>query len=111
MSMPKPLIAIVDDDQTVRDSTLDLFQSLGFRAVAFASAADLLAAECAAATACLIADMQMPGMTGLELHHRLLAAGRTMPTILITAYPDDTDRVRALTAGVSSYLAKPFSDQ
>lgn len=104
------MISIVDDDESVREATRGLMNSLGFMAEAFASAEDFLTSERAQRTACLIADMQMPGMTGLELHARLVASGRTIPMILITGYPDDRSRARALKAGISYYLTKPFSE-
>jgi FixJ family two-component response regulator len=74
--MPKtPVISIVDDDETVRECTLDLLKSMGFRAVAYSSAADFLNSKELHSTSCLIADVQMPGMTGLELHSRLVRSG------------------------------------
>jgi len=106
----KPVISIVDDDDLVRECTIDLFKSMGFAAVAFACAADFLNSDHVHGTSCLIADVQMPGMTGPELHHHLVQAGRPIPTILITAYPDDRDRARALRSGVVGYLTKPFEN-
>jgi FixJ family two-component response regulator len=79
-------------------------------AVAFASAEGFLSSRQIPRTSCLITDVQMPGMTGLELHRRLLAAGKTIPTILITAYPDDSAREGALGDGVVCYLSKPFDE-
>jgi FixJ family two-component response regulator len=112
MSMSKkPLISIVDDDETVRATTTDLINSMGFLAKAFPSAADFLKSNDLHRTSCLIADMRMPGMTGLELHIRLVQSGNAIPTILITAFPDDRDRVRARHSGVRCYLAKPFADK
>jgi len=106
--MPKkPVISIVDDDEIVREGTLDLVAAMGFAAVAFPSAADFLNSRHLHSTCCLIADVQMPSMTGIELHNRLAESGNTIPTVLITAYPDDRDRARALQAGVVCYLAKP----
>jgi FixJ family two-component response regulator len=105
----KPVISIVDDDETVRETTMDLFAAMGFVAVAFPSATDFLNSGQLHNTCCLIADVQMPGMTGIELHDHLAESGNAIPTILITAYPDDRDRSRALQAGVVSYLAKPFN--
>jgi FixJ family two-component response regulator len=105
----KPLISIVDDDEAVREATKGLMRALGFVAEAFGSAEDFLKFERLQGTACLIADVQMPQMTGLELHRRLVAAGVSIPTILITAYPDDGVRARALKAGVICYLTKPFN--
>jgi FixJ family two-component response regulator len=105
----KPLISIVDDDQAVREATKGLMRALGFRAKTFGSAEDFLNFDRLHSTACLIADVQMPQMTGLELHRRLVASGVSIPTILITAYPDDSVRARALQAGVLGYLTKPFN--
>lgn len=108
--MPKtPVISIVDDDETVRECTLDLLKSMGFCALAYSSAADFLNSNKLHSTSCLIADVQMPAMTGLELHSRLVGSSNIIPTILITAYPDDLDRSRVLPAGVICYLTKPFS--
>ena len=104
------LISIVDDDESVRESTMDLVGAVGFRAEAFPSAEDFLKSDRCRLTSCLIADVQMPGMTGLELHAELAALGMSIPTILITAYPDDRIRARALRAGILCYLIKPFSE-
>ncbi|MBV8592350.1 MAG: response regulator, partial [Acetobacteraceae bacterium] len=106
----KPLISIIDDDDSVREAITGLMRSLGFVAVSYPCAEDFLTSEHVQRTACLIADVNMPGMTGLELHLRLLALGKTIPTILITAYPDDGVRARALSAGVLGYLPKPFGE-
>jgi FixJ family two-component response regulator len=103
-----PLIAVVDDDQSMRDTTKDLLESAGFSAATFARAASLLTYERLAEVACLIADMRMPEMTGLELHRQLVAAHRPIPTILMTAYPDERVRAQALKAHVVCYLTKPF---
>jgi FixJ family two-component response regulator len=105
----KPLISIVDDDESLRKATKGLMRALGFLAETFASAEEFLKFDRLRSTDCLIADVQMPGMSGLELHRRLVATGESIPTILITAYPDDSMRARALEAGVICYLAKPFS--
>jgi FixJ family two-component response regulator len=104
-----PVISIIDDDESVREGTMDLFKSMGFITVAFPRATDFLSSNHLHDTSCLIADVQMPGMTGLELHNVLVGSGNIIPTILITAYPDDGDRARALRAGVICYLVKPFN--
>jgi len=106
----KPLISIVDDDEAMRDAIKGLMRSLGYRVEAAASAQEFLSSRHAHRSACLIADMQMPGMTGLELYQRLSTSGKPIPTILITAYPDDGVRERALSAGVTGYLSKPFDE-
>jgi FixJ family two-component response regulator len=102
------VVCIVDDDLSVREGTMDLLNSLGFIAVAFARADEFLQFDRLYNTSCLIADVQLPGMTGLELYEQLVVSGREVPTILITAFPDEKDRVRALQAGVICYLTKPF---
>ena len=88
---------------------MDLIQASGFAAQGFEGAEDFLNSDHIDSTLCLIADVQMPRMTGLELHHRLAAAGKIIPTILLTAYPNGQDRKRALQAGVICYLAKPYN--
>jgi FixJ family two-component response regulator len=110
--MPKrSLVSVVEDDQFFRESMRRLMRSLGYRAEAFASAADFLASPRLAETACLIADVNMPAMTGIELYRHLSEAGRAIPTILVTAYPNDVDQIRALTNGVVCYLRKPVNEQ
>jgi FixJ family two-component response regulator len=103
------VIAIVDDDHSVREALTSLVRSLGYVAMAFGCAEDLLKSE-RRSMSCVIADVQMPGMTGFELHNRLVASGEPIPTILITAFPDERARERALQAGVICYLTKPFSE-
>jgi FixJ family two-component response regulator len=110
--MPKrSLVSVVEDDQFFRESMRRLMRSLGYRVEAFASAADFLASPHLAETACLIADVNMPAMTGIELYRHLSDAGRAIPTILVTAYPNDVDRIRAVTDGVVCYLRKPVDEQ
>ena len=104
------LIAIVDDDQSVRQGTKDLIEAMGFVAETFERAEDFLKSDVLHRTSCLITDVQMPGMTGLELHKCLVRSGKAIPTILITAFPDNRDRARAMRAGVVCYITKPFSD-
>jgi FixJ family two-component response regulator len=110
VTTPKPLISIVDDDELIRDAATGLIKSLGYNAVAFASAEDFLSSRQLLQTACLIADINMPEMSGLDLHRQLSASGKSIPTVLITAYPDDGVRKRALSAGVIGYLTKPFEE-
>jgi FixJ family two-component response regulator len=107
----KLLVSVVEDDRFFRESMRRLMRSLGFTAEAFASAADFLASPHLGETACLIADVHMPAMTGIELFRRLIDTGRAIPTILVTAYPNDADRVRALNDGVVCYLRKPVDEQ
>ena len=110
MPKAKPLISIVDDDDSVREAIKGLMRSLGYRVEALTSPQEFLSSRHVRRTSCLIADMQMPGMTGLELYQRLSTSGKPVPTILITAYPDDGVRERALAAGVIGYLSKPFDE-
>src|SRR6266478_3368128 len=99
--MPKALlIAVVEDDWFFRDSMRSLLKSLGYTVEAFSSAADFLASPHLIETACLITDVHMPAMTGIELYRRLIDTGYAIPTILVTAYPNDGDRARALNDGV-----------
>jgi FixJ family two-component response regulator len=104
------LISIVDDDRLVREAIAGLLRAHGFLPQAFASAASFLVSEVRQHTDCLIADVQMPGMSGTELFGRLAASGETVPTILVTAYSDERERRRALRAGVQCYLPKPFDE-
>ena len=110
--MPKKqVIAIVDDDELAREGTIDLVKSMGFIAKAFERAEDFLKSDYLQTSSCLIADVLMPGMTGIELHNRLVEAGNMTPTILITSFPNDRDRAHARQAGAICYLAKPFDDE
>jgi FixJ family two-component response regulator len=110
--MPKPsLVSVVEDDQHFRESMGRLLRSLGYPVEVFLSAADFLASPRLIETACLITDVHMPAMTGVELYKHLIDAGHTIPTILVTAYPNDVDRARALDDGVVCYLRKPIDEQ
>ena len=110
--MPKAsLVSVVEDDLFFRESMRRLMRSLGYSVEAFPTAADFLASRRLAETACLIADVHMPAMTGLELHRRLSEAGYAIPTILVTAYPDEGVRARALDDGVLCYLRKPVDQE
>jgi FixJ family two-component response regulator len=104
------LISIVEDDEPFRESMKKLVKLLGYTVEAFPSAADFLASPLLPETACLVADVQMPGMTGVELHRRLVDEGHAIPTILVTAYRDEVLRNRALKNGVVCYLCKPVDD-
>lgn len=106
----QPLISIVDDDRSFRDSMHRLVKSLGYSVQVFPSAAAFLASPGLAATACLVADIHMPDMTGVELYRHLVETGRSIPTILITAYPDDRVQQRMLSQGVECYLRKPLEE-
>ena len=105
------LISIVDDDQFLRESIGRLMRSFGYSVEVFPSAADFLAFPRLDETSCLVADVHMPTMTGVELYRWLIKAGRAIPTILITAYPDSAVHARALDDGVVAYLHKPFDDE
>jgi FixJ family two-component response regulator len=117
MNVPKALmldhtlISIVDDDELYRDSVRKLVKLLGYTVETFPSAADFLASRLLSETACLIADIHMPGMTGVELHGHLIKLGYAIPTILVTAFPDEAVRSRALKGGVVCYLSKPVDDR
>jgi FixJ family two-component response regulator len=108
--VPKgPLIAIVDDDASIRDTIKDLLESAGFSAVVFTRAASLLKSRRLSQVSCLIADMRMPNMTGLELHQHLVGSNSAIPTILMTAYPNERAQAQARKANVVGYLIKPFA--
>jgi FixJ family two-component response regulator len=109
--MPKAsLVSVVEDDQFFRESMRRLMRSLGYTVAAFSSAADFLASPRLSETAVLIADVHMAVMTGVELHRHLVDAGYAIPTILITAYPDDAIEARARKDGVLCYLRKPVEE-
>jgi len=109
--LDRTLVSIVDDDSLFRESMRKLVKLLGYTVEEFPSAADFLASRFLPETACLVADVHMPGMTGVELHGRLIKLGYTIPTILVTAYPDELVRDRALQDGVVCYLGKPLDDE
>src|SRR5499427_10047152 len=106
-----PLIAIVDDDDALRNSLDNLLRSVGFRTQGFSSAEAFLQAQHAHETACLILDVRMPGMTGLELQRQLEAAHWRIPIIFVTAHADDNARARALAAGAVAFLYKPCREE
>ena len=101
-------ISIVDDDESFRDSMRRLLKSLDYCVAVFPSAAEFLASPELPATDCLVADVHMPDMTGVELYKHLIETGQAIPTILVTAYPNDGVRERMLTLGVECYLPKPL---
>ena len=110
--MPKAsFVSVVDDDQFFRASTTRLVTSLGYTVEDFASAADFLASPRLAETACLLADVHMPTMTGVELYRHLVDVGYAIPAILVTGRPDDGERARALSDGIVCYLGKPISEE
>jgi FixJ family two-component response regulator len=105
-----PIISIVDDDESVRESLQSLLRSAGFAAVVFASAEEFLNSEHLHHTDCLILDIRMPGMSGLELQRQMAASGNKTPVIFITAHGDQETRTQALKNGAVEYLLKPFSE-
>ena len=105
------VVSVVEDDGSFRESMSMLLCSFGYSVEVFRSAVDFLASPRISDTACLIADVNMPEMTGIELYQRLVDTGRAIPTILVTAYPNDVDRARALNDGVVCYLRKPVDDE
>jgi FixJ family two-component response regulator len=108
--MPEgPLIAVVDDDRSIRTAMQDLLSAAGFSTATFVSAMSFLDSPVRARVACLVADMRMGGMTGLELHEHLAASGAGIPTVIITAHPEELGRERAREAGITCYLTKPFA--
>jgi FixJ family two-component response regulator len=109
--MKRPLISVVEDDQFFRDSMGRLMRSMGYAVKSFPSAAEFLSSPHLAKTDCLIADVHMPVMTGIELYQHLVDAENAIPTILVTAYPNDAGRTRALKGGVVCYLRKPVDEQ
>ena len=109
--MTENLISIVDDDESVRRTSTLLIESFGFRAAAFESAETFLRSGRLHDTSCLIVDVQMPGMNGLQLQDHLAAAGCGIPIIFITAYESKDSRQRAMQAGAAAFLGKPFSDE
>jgi FixJ family two-component response regulator len=103
-----PVVSIVDDDESVREATRGLVRSAGFRAITFASAEEFLQSDRVNDTSCLIADVQMPGLSGVELQARLIAQGHPAPIIFLTALPDERIRRKVLRAGAVGFLCKPF---
>jgi FixJ family two-component response regulator len=106
-----PLISIVDDDALAREGIRQLVESLGYRVVTFSSAEHFLESSVIAETTCLITDVQMPGLNGLELQEALQSQGLQTPIILITAYANEKHRSRALDAGAVGFLGKPFNEE
>jgi FixJ family two-component response regulator len=103
-----PVITIVDDDESVRTAMRDMVESFGYTVGAFSSADEFLRSDRLHDTACLILDIQMPGMSGLDLHCQLVASGHRIPTMFVTAFPDTRVHDRALQTGAVCCLTKPF---
>ena len=110
MPNDKFIVMIVDDDESVRRAARRLIRSYGYAVETFVSADDFLASGRLSETACLVLDVQMPGLNGLELQSRLVAEGHQVPIIFITAFSDENARARALKAGALCYLVKPFEE-
>ena len=104
------VISIIDDDPSVRQATDGLVRSLGYRAMTFASAEDFLQSDHLDDTSCVITDVQMPGLSGVELQSVLNARGARLPIIFITAFPEDRIRRCVLAAGAVGFLSKPFEE-
>jgi FixJ family two-component response regulator len=111
MSGAPPLVAIVDDDQSIREATSNLLRSAGWSTATFEDATGFLRSPQRRTIACVVADVRMPGIGGVEMYEELVAAGEGIPTVLITAYPDDSVRARASEAGIVCCLGKPFSPE
>ena len=107
--MSQALIAIVDDDESVREATKTFVRSLGHQASTFASAEEFLKSEQVHDTSCLITDVQMPGLSGIDLQDHLVARGHSIPTIFMTGYPDVSVQARAMKAGAVGFLSKPYN--
>jgi FixJ family two-component response regulator len=110
MMSSRVLVSVVDDDESVRESLPDLLRECGFAVEAFASAEAFLASDYVGQTRCLLLDIVMPGMSGLELQRELTRRRYTMPIVFITAHGDETDRPRLLAQGAVACLFKPFSE-
>jgi FixJ family two-component response regulator len=110
MSNSGPIVAIVDDDKAVGNAIVVLMRSMGLAARAFSSGDEFLRSPELSRISCLVVDFDMPRMNGLDLHDRLSRLGKDIPTVLITAYPSDDVRARALRAGIICYLPKPFDE-
>jgi len=106
----RPLLSVVDDDESVRESLPDLLREFGFATRAFSSAEEFLTSDCVGQTKCLILDVAMPGMAGLDLQQELRRRGQEIPVIFITAQKDENIRQQALKQGAVDFLYKPFSD-
>nr|WP_165129359.1 response regulator [Bradyrhizobium sp. 6(2017)]QIG99730.1 response regulator [Bradyrhizobium sp. 6(2017)] len=110
MPNARPIVAIVDDDNAVGNAIEVLMRSVGLIAKTFSSGEEFLRSPELSRTGCLVVDFNMPKMSGLDLHNHLSRLGKEIPTVLITAYPSDGIRARALQAGVIGYLPKPFDE-
>jgi FixJ family two-component response regulator len=105
------MISIVDDDVCAREATEAIIRSLGYALETFESAEDFVCSDHVNNTSCLITDVHMPGLSGVELYQRLRADGFAVPTIVVTGQPDETTRTQVLAAGAIAFLSKPFAKQ
>jgi FixJ family two-component response regulator len=106
-----PLVAIVDDDKSIRNATQDLLKAAGFSTATFEDAESFLGSASRASAACVVADMRMRGMTGVKLYQELVASGHAIPTVIITAHPEELTQARAREAGITCCLTKPFAPE
>jgi FixJ family two-component response regulator len=106
----RPLLSVVDDDESVRESLPDLLGEFGFAARVFSSAEEFLSSDCVAETSCLILDIAMPGISGPELYQELKRRGYDLPVVFITGQRDESLRARLVKQGAAGFLLKPFSD-
>lgn len=111
MSSKKPIVAIIEDDQGFREALAGMLASYGYEPIEFSRADEFLASVNREHISCIISDIQMPGMSGFELHERIATSARPIPILLITALPSEEGRKRAAKAGVACYLPKPFADE
>ena len=109
--MAQHVISIIDDDESVREATRSLVRSLGYSTAVFASAEEYLQSDSVDDSSCLITDLHMPGMSGVDLQDRLIADGHQIPMIFMTAYYEEKVRDRVLDAGAFGFLRKPFNDE
>jgi FixJ family two-component response regulator len=109
--LERPLVAVVDDDESIRRATRRFLRAAGYATAEFADAESFLGSAGRASTACLVTDMKMPGMSGLELCESLIASGKPIPAVLITAYSEEVTHARARKAGIECCLIKPFAPE
>lgn len=105
------MISIIDDDLCARQATAAIVRSLGYAPATYASAEDFLGSDHVNNTSCLITDVHLPGLSGVELYQRLRGDGFAAPTIFVTGHPDETTRTQVLAAGALAFLSKPFGKQ
>jgi FixJ family two-component response regulator len=111
MSEQRPVVFVVDDDKAIREATRSLLASVGLRVETFGTAEEFLRAERSNAPACLVLDVRLPGLSGLDLQRELVSAGRPIPIVFVTGHGDIPTSVQAMKAGAVEFLVKPFRDQ